>query len=283
MSFDELEASNEDSQPREIYTIAHGSTTYRHTSGVRDVVIDNVIYTADAIARSASEVPAISQNGDKAIAILLRIDHPFVRRWFWKGIPPKLATVTLARANGESVETYWQGLVVAIDTEDETAKVHVASQLGPPVRRRLPTLTAGRQCQNALYDDACKVDPNSFKVATTVLAVDGHNVRVDMGSLDFDFDWADLGKLRHVASGEQMTIIKQTDDNSGVLTTTTLEIHMPIYGMQVGDAVEIFAGCQHSNVACFAKFDNILNFVGMPAMPTRNPFFAWGLGIMEPK
>jgi hypothetical protein len=272
-------------RPVELYSFTIGATSFRLTSANRDVVHGGQIYTVDAIERSPTEVPAVRSSGDRALEIFIRVDHPIVKRWFWNGVPPKAATVVVTRLfESGAYEPIWQGALVALDCDKSgQAKLHVSNQLGPPTRKRLPVITAGRQCQNVLFDDACGVDETAFRVSTTVLAVDGRRVRIDYGSTDFDFDYFELGKFTHVASGEKMTIRKQEDDNSGVTTLAWLELQAPIYGMKVGDSILATAGCFHSNVACFAKFDNILNFVGMPAMPTRNPFFQWALGIMERK
>lgn len=267
----------------ELFEVTIGATVYRFTSGTRDVVVDGVIYTAEAVDRSAAGVPAIGKGGDQTIEIPIRPDHPIVKRWLWNGVPPKTATVVIRKLYASNIsEPLWQGTIVALEADNANTKLHVSGMLGPPVRKRLPTITAGRQCQNVLYDDACKVDRNSFKVSTTVLAIDGRRVRINFGDLSRDYDWFELGELVHVASGERMTIRDQDDDNSGVSTLTWLDIQQPIYGMKVGDAVDVYAGCFHG-IDCATKFNNMINYVGMPAMPTRNPFFRGGFGVMESK
>jgi len=41
-----------------------------------------------------------------------------------------------------------------------------------------------------------------------------------------------------------------------------LTLQLPVYGIVIGDAIEIYAGCAHSFSACRTKFANIANFGG---------------------
>jgi hypothetical protein len=56
-----------------------------------------------------------------------------------------------------------------------------------------------------------------------------------------------------------------------------------IPGMKVGDNVTLSRGCDHTLAVCKNTFANVVNYVGLPARPTRNPFFPTGLGVGESK
>jgi hypothetical protein len=268
--------------PRELFEVVVGAMTYRMCSSERDQVVGGITYTAEAVDRKSIEVVKVGTS-DQLLEIPLRVDHPIVKRWFAQP-PPKVVTVTVKRLYSPpgDVETIWSGPLVSIECEDAEAKLRVTNQLESPIRRRLPTITAGRACGHILYDAGCKVDRNSFKFSTTVLSVDGRRVRINYVDGSRDYDWFELGELVHVASGERMSITKQTDDNPGVLFTTWLTLQDRIYGMNAGDAIDCYAGCFHG-IDCATKFNNMLNYGGFPAMPTRVPFFREGLGVMERK
>jgi hypothetical protein len=80
------------------------------------------------------------------------------------------------------------------------------------------------------------------------------------------------GEIVHLASGERMTIRDQTDLNPGFSTVTTLSMQLPIVDMKIGDAVEVYAGCQWDPSTCNDKFDNIEHHGGYPYSPKDNPF-----------
>lgn len=44
-------------------------------------------------------------------------------------------------------------------------------------------------------------------------------------------------------------------------------------GINVGDAVTVYAGCDHAVATCFSKFVNVPNFGGLPHLPTVNPYY----------
>ena len=57
-------------------------------------------------------------------------------------------------------------------------------------------------------------------------------------------------------------------------TTSVLLIMTPFRELENGDAVTLYAGCDHTAATCLAKFDNLVNFGGCPAVPEFNPFAA---------
>jgi hypothetical protein len=116
-----------------------------------------------------------------------------------------------------------------------------------------------------------------------VISVSGRDVRVDLTGVTagdtYRADWAKFGEFVHVASGERMTIRLQTDLNPGVSTVADLSLQMPIVGLQIGDSVEVYAGCDWLVQTCNGKFGNKNNFGGFPELPTKNPFIPAGYGV----
>ena len=283
-AYDTAEASVQDSEPRELFVISvnDGVTVYRHTSATRDIVYLNNVYTSIALERGEL---AITMPGDeKDLIVTLPVDHAFVRRWTAQAVPPRKAELTAYRQNGGETETIWNGPITSMNAEGSVAKFRVPSRAGEWMLRLIPSITAGRECSNVLYDAACAVSRTgsfgglAFKVTATVIYVNGRDVRVDLGSTDRNGTWAEGGELLHTATGDRMTITLQTDLSPGVSAVADLRMQMQIVGLAVGHSVDVFAGCDHSIAVCSDKFDNRPNFRGFPSMPSQNPFTPSGYG-----
>lgn len=294
MTFLDDESSAADNEPREFYDITIGVTAYRLASGTRDLSISGTFYAAEAMKRSSLTIAQLRRGGDQALTLSIRVNHPIVRRWFQQAVPPKTANVIAWRKQERSglVERIWTGVIASVDCEDGVATLTITSLLGPPFRRRLPTLTVGRQCGHVLYGAGCNVDDTSsngdgvpFRCVTTVASVNGREVQFNLSNVPADYalrsTWAQFGYMVHLASGEPMTIAQQNDLSPGVSTVTKVILQAQIVGMKVGDTIYVFAGCAHDPITCRTKFENQVNYGGFSSLPTRNPFFPTGLGIME--
>lgn len=272
MTFLSDESGIETSIPREgIELIVSGMFTYRVATGTRDLTIGGFTYTAQASQREAMEVSVVGVDG--ALIVTLPALHAVPRRWLAAGVPPQQVIVNVWRqqASGD-VETLWRGIVTSVALDRHLAKLRVDSRMALSLRRRLPTLTAGRSCPHVLGDANCTVDLSTRKVATTVQTYNGRQVVVASVGAIGPFT---RGALLHVPSGERMTVLTQTGN--------TMTLQLPIYGLALGDAVEITPGCENTITFCDSQFSNSANFGGFAQLPLKNPFehSRTGLGVVE--
>lgn len=264
MTFDADERSVDDSQPREVYEFTLPTVTYRLASGVRDILVDGVRYKATTLAREAVEVTTAAN--DVALEVSLLVSHPLAQRYLRNGIPPRRIDVTVRRKQltSGSVEQVWTGRVQSMAVDGNIAKFLVPSRSADALKRRIPTVTVGRECAHVLYDELCRVSEAAFQISCTVISVNGARVsctsHVQFGTVDW-FKW---GRLIHVASGEYASIVEQSG--------SVLTLDVPLIDMQSGDALLLSAGCSHDVETCKNKFDNVANFGGLPHKPTGNPF-----------
>lgn len=279
------EASVQDSEPRELVTITHGTVTYRHTSATRDIRHGGQLYTSIATARG--EIGSIGSGmSDKECTITLPIDHPLCRRYPQMLSPPKRISVTMTRLQGALAEVQWRGVVKTMGVNDDGTEgiFYVRTRIGEELLKVIPSRNVGRECPHSVYDAGCRVNPNGsnpdghpFKCSTTVQQVtNGREVRLDLSNVPANYAhraaWLKRGKLRHVASGEEMIIYSQADTSPGVSTVTVVTMQAPIVGLKVGDAIETLAGCALDIATCEGKFGARQNFGGMPQLPIREPF-----------
>lgn len=261
-TFDEDEASVEDSTPREGVVISYPVATYRIAIGDQDLVIDGNTYTATTSDRDALSA---SMSGDSQDMVLnIPCSHPIVKRWFANGVPPRLVTAVLYRkqAGGESRRMFG-GSVMGVSVNDHMASLQIKTKLSQIATIRIPVITAGRDCPHVLYDDNCRVDREDFVVDSTIVHVAGRVVTVASMGAHPD-SWAKYGEFWHTFSGEKVSI----SEHSG----NTLTLQYGLNSMKEGQAVKVFAGCGRNFLDdCVAKFSNPHNFGGFPNLPIKNP------------
>lgn len=256
-----------ETEPREVIKIVHGTTTYLIATGTRSETVDAEVYLPEPAGRDAVAIHTLAD--DQAMEMHVPVSHALAQRYMAGGVPPREIRIEVRRYDGATWTYAWRGWVTSMTVDGHIARLVVPSEIDVAVRRRLPVLSVGRGCGHVLYNADCRADRATFTVSTTVAAVDGRSVRCDVA---MDDTWARGGELVHTASGEPMSIFEhtQTVDLSGQHANLTLQA--PIYGMQVGDAVEVTAGCRHDISTCRNRFDNVPNFGGFPQLPTVNPF-----------
>jgi uncharacterized phage protein (TIGR02218 family) len=274
----DAEQGEQSSEPREYCRIAYGNTQHLITFGNRDLFVAGAIYTA--VASERGELGVTAAGNGKELTLTLPVNHAFVQRYLQQGTPPRFITFTMwcQQSNG-SIEQQFVGEITSMSVDDENgrASFRIPSRAGESLLRVVSNVTIGRTCPHVLYDTMCQIPRSlgSTYFSTTVIAVDGRTVRVDLGvstSNPYRLDWAVNGELYHPTSGERMTVIVQADVSPGTSTITKLTMQAPIVGLAVGDTVEIYAGCDHTLDTCVNKYANRQNFGGFPQLPKANPF-----------
>lgn len=274
--FLDAESGVESSQPRELYEINQtGLVVYRTASGSRDITYDGKKFVAAPIARTDVVVDTTSTDGQLTLA--LPLSHGLCQRWNNQMSPPRLVTVTIYRQQlGVDTEVFFQGVVMSMAMEKHIAKFLLMSDAARLNQRTVGALTS-KKCLNALFDKACGLDANSYKVATLVTGVNGRNVTV-ASTLPVDGDPASttvfaLGRFVHTPTGESQIIVAQHG--------ATLTLQRPIPGLQVGDFIAFYAGCAKDILTCHNKFGNEARFFGQPHLPTHELFIpGYQLGVL---
>lgn len=264
------ESSAETSEPREaIEMIVSGIQAYRVATGTRDIVIGAQTYTAYPSNREEVKIGTSGNGSD--LVIRLPLAHAVPQRYLAIGVPPRrIAVVVYRKQAGGDYESIWRGDVTSLGVNGQVALLRVPARVSEVLQRRCSTLSVGRLCPHVLYDSNCKVARAGFTVSTTVADVNGRVVKV--ASIGGHPDqWSQFGELLHTSSGERMTIQDQTG--------TTITMQLGIYELEVGDAVQVFAGCDHGIATCRVTFANRVNFGGQPQLNTERVDAPEGFGI----
>jgi uncharacterized phage protein (TIGR02218 family) len=104
---------------------------------------------------------------------------------------------------------------------------------------------------------------NSFRLQTTVNTA--NQTAIILATIDGNPDeFFKGGEIVRTSDGERRLIVQQIG--------TLLTLNFPFKDMDVGDSVEVFAGCDRTVETCKAKFSNVVNFGGHPLIPPINVF-----------
>lgn len=282
MSYDSSERSVQEGEPTEIYTWEFGATTIRLTSAPEDVSVSAQTYTSAPISRTNTN--AVPLGKVREITIRMSVEHDVAARLVANGIPLRDVRVTIERYHpGSAVVRIHRGYVADVTTDGQFASIRVPNSTDDQFSVRLPIAVSQRLCNHTLYDRGCLVDRDypvyqnePFMSASAVDTVDGVTIVVD--ALEDDSavarpdDWAKYGEVRRVSDGERRSIVSQIG--------TTLTIDVPFSDLDVGDDLEVYAGCDHTVETCFVKFANVQHFGGHPDLPTSNPHAPTGYGVV---
>lgn len=166
------------------------------------------------------------------------------------------AAVSLATVDwempGAGTMALARGTIGAVSREGTgfTAELRGASFEAEPVELLSP------ECRAELGDRRCRVDLAGWTRAARVAAVDGAEVTLE--GVSEAAGWFAYGRLRNLRAGRDGEVLES--DGAGI----TLREAMTI---EVGDRVEVRAGCDKRFASCRDRFGNAANFRGEPHVP----------------
>lgn len=259
MTYTTVEQSVAGGRPVELYRFAQGTRRWCYTSGQEPVDYRSETYMPLTLTRSAIEqTNEIPRSG---LEITLPRDCP-VATLFLAAPPEGIVSVTLYRGHPPDPEfvTYWKGRVSAARFSGSTGQLScepIATSLQRiGLRARYQLL-----CRHVLYSPSCGALRERFRVDGVVTQVSGTQVTV-AAAAGLPDGYFTAGML---ATAAGLRLI--TAHHASELTLTA-----PLIGLAVGDAVGLFAGCDHSKEQCASRFDNLDHFGGFPFIPVKNPF-----------
>lgn len=265
MTYSTLEKSAQDGEPIEFYEFTRGTARFRYTSAQEDVIVNSATYLSIPIQRSTLEDSG--ELGRAPITVSMPRDVEFMQQYI-SSPPSEVTTLTVSRTHnslpdgsavvvwvGRLLNTNWKGSVVELSCEPVFTSI---KRLG--LRKKY-----SRLCTHVLYGKKCGVNNTAWKATGPVIGIDGHKVSVAIadtngdnyysgGYAEWDYDGRKEKRMIMRQIGSQITL-------SGVPT-----------GLQGGDTIAIYPGCDHTLATCNGKFNNKLNYGGFAWIPVKNPF-----------
>ncbi len=259
MTYTTYEQSVADGSPVELYRFAQGTRRWCYTSSQAPLKYLSETYSPLSLTRGAIEQSnEIHRNG---LDITLPRDCP-LGTLFLAAPPVGIVSVTIYRRHLADTEfiTYWKGRVSAARFAGWTGQLKcqpIATSLKRVgLRARYQLL-----CRPVLYSASCGAQRERFRVDGVVASVSGTQVTVAAAAGQAD-GYFTAGML---SAGVGLRMITAH-------TGPGLTLAAPLIGLAVGDAVSLFAGCDHSMGQCANRFENLDHFGGFPFIPVKNPF-----------
>lgn len=276
MSFDTVDESVQDAQPIELYAFTTPTATTYVTTAEKDIVYGGNTYTATPGARSNLTSADVADNAED-LNIELFAAHALPQSYA-NGLPPREVAVVVLRyfaASGFFAQL-WSGYVASLSFAGDYATFRVPSGTADALQVQIPSLVCSRLCQHVLYDDFCTVSRaglthgTPYAVSTTISSISPDGLTLSLAGSPFitDLTFFQHGEILHTSSTERRTI-------TATVNATDAQIQVPFPGgtLHVGDALTIYAGCDHTVATCFNKFANVVNFGGLPYLPRSNVFY----------
>lgn len=262
MTFLDDEALAQSSSPVELFEFTSPSTTYRYTSSEAPIVAFGNTFDATPTLRST-----IEDKGDgnpTALAVTIPVNAQ-VAQDFAFSTPERGLRLTVFRYHPDTsnYSTYWSGPMTSIAVQKEVVIFRVPSELGSRIKVKLPRILYQPLCNNILYDTLCRVKESSNVENTTITSLSTPTEQtLTLASIGGQVDgWATGGYAQHSASGQKRMLIFQTG--------TVIKLLYPFKGALIGDAINVFAGCDHTLATCNEKFSNKIRFNGFSHMPSK--------------
>ncbi len=267
MSFNALESSIASGRPVRLYQFSRGIVQWRYNNSDRDITHQTQIYSAlvggindDGISQggeTSTQNLRIQAPGDLAVAQLFR------------GIPPSDAIdlVIFDRHYGDSdFRVSWVGEIQsvgwpAVDRCQIICSPESVSMSGQGLRLRWE-----RPCPHSLYERGCLVDRELFRVAATIISLDGETITASAFSLYPD-GYFNAGYIEWPVGGGNYDR-RAIDSHVG----TALNIFGGTAGLALDQDIAAFPGCDQTPETCHTKFNNLDNNGGIRHLPGRSPF-----------
>jgi hypothetical protein len=272
MSFESIETSEYDNEPRELYWFMRGAESWTYTSGAHPVEFDG--HTFEPVAGlSRSNTRDGGERSRSQLTVTMPRDTEIARMFV--GIPETQALwMYLYRIHdGESgFRLSWQGRVRFNEFSGNTAKLTLDNILTSTKKAGLRHLFQG-QCNHFTFDSNCGLSEVAFSTAgVSVDAIDGNFIEISNSQAA---GYYVAGQVKR-ANGDRRFIVTDTKASS----VHTLELLTPFEDMELGEEVTIIGGaCRHNFATCQivkqadgTTIDNSEHYGGYPKVPRKNPF-----------
>lgn len=166
----------------------------------------------------------------------------------------------------QEFRTEWIGTITEMKREATDRCRLLTASLASTFTRSGLRLTWGRACPYSLYDHNCGILPQQFGIAGLVItALDGASITVNMPE-GLPGDWFSGGYAEWISDGvtERRGLRAQNGSTLGLFGGSV--------GLETGQTVTLYPGCDRTISTCNTKFNNVLNYGGQPHMPGKSPY-----------
>ena len=259
MSYVNYEQSEHNGHPQEIYRFTLGDQSWLMTSADMEVAWLEDTYTPVYIRRSGFSVVGDARKSTLEIDVSAQNPVALLYRSGWLS---GILVVTIFRRHYGDLDyaLLWKGRVVAAKWSGSTALLSCDSDFSlfsrAGLRRRYQI-----GCPHVLYSAQCGVDKAAYRLDSAVASLQGNTITITGAGGQGDGYY--LAGMLQVGEHFRL-IVAHTGD---IITLTD-----PVPEIVAGLAVTLWPGCDRTMNTCNLKFNNVLNYGGLPFTPLKNPF-----------
>jgi len=233
-----------------------------------ELEIGSKLHTAVPIERGVVEWAADLEITTMKIKVA-NITEPTVQ--FIANNPVELFWVSVYRVHkahpDETPSIIFLGQIQTVRFSGTAAEVTVAG-FENFLKRQIPVYRYQKICNNSLFDEKCGLDRSNFDQDVTVSDIDDTNLVIEATGMSTPYpNYYRYGYAEFTVPGTSITRRAMIASNSGEEFTLSYRL----YGLEVGNTVTIYPGCNKQTNSCTLKFGNIDNFFGMPHLSYKNP------------
>lgn len=266
MSFVAREISQQHGQPIRLYLFRRGAFRWAYCTADRDITVNNQIFKGNCQVSDEG----IEFTGTSSIdTVTLTMPSSLELAQVYRGTAPSdkiYLTVWDYHYQDDDYLVSWMGAIYNVKfPEDHLAEVtcqSISASMDQPGLR----LRWQRGCPYSLYDRRCKVDEVGFLTKGTVNSMSGLTINV-ASAADFPAGWFAGGYLEWEI-GQGVFERRGIRNHSGA----SLILLGGTFGLSLGQSINYYPGCPRTMAACSNKFNNILNYGGVSALPGTSPF-----------
>lgn len=265
MTFDGRETSYNEGQPVGLLFFAIGGWSLRVAACDTPQVFNGHTWASSGI-----ELPRIVQSGEirkNDLTIKVPFDFPISAMWI-NGPPAGKVLCILYDAHIGEAETResWTGHVANVSwPSPAVAEITISSGAGAMKTQGL-RLVAQRSCTSGIYTPRCGVSLGALATVGECTDVGGNWVEAaEFGALEDG--WFNGGVLRY-------TDPTGIPDFRHIRNHVGTRLTLAWAAGRVAEGMELTAdpGCDETPNHCGPKFDNEVNYGGLPHFKTKNPF-----------
>lgn len=254
-------------KPQELYHFWLGEAHWTHTSGDAQVTFMGRTYAPAAISRGSVIYNSNMEVSQLTISIA-RTDDPILK--YIAENPVEIVWVEVLRifrgspSAGSTV--IFIGQIKGVSFKGVTATVQCVG-FEAFLKQPIPIDRYGPQCNATLFDERCQVDAEAGGFVYELEGITVSSAGLEITHEDLLEEDAGFFTLGFIEWGQYKRMVVDHYADKAFL-------RYPIPDLVTGENITIYAGCDCNLSTCKDKFNNVLNFRGMPYIPMDNPV-AW--------
>lgn len=246
----------------ELFEISFETEKLYLTSYITDIEISGITYKSAVMMREEFRNELYEK---QEVTINIVISEDFASQIIGLDYPNYLIVIKRYFLDSQIMKTIFMGYISGVGIKERVMTIRATDILSSPFKK-VPILVYSACCNRMIYDTGCGLRKAEYRVTTTVTEMAGGKYLVSSIFDDYPDGWFDYGFVEY--DKWKRFISKHV--------STTLELQIPFPISINGKEVKVYPGCDQSAKTCKEKFNNLMNFLGFPYMPAKNPVI-WGL------